>query len=202
MSNDPPSDTHALAAAVRSGECERFDALYRRVAPALYTWARLRILPSMRNRLDAQDVVQEVWARALARFDSYDAASTPFRAWIFRIGKNVLLEALRQLRDPGPRAWTPGSTTKLAALGALPDEVTSFTTELARDEAIQRFLDVAGSLQSVDRELLVAHGLEGLELREVATRLALSNETVKKRWQRLCARLREQAVHARFLALE
>jgi RNA polymerase sigma factor (sigma-70 family) len=146
--------------------------------------------------------VQEVWARALAQFEKYDPASTPFRPWIFRIGKNVLLEALRHLRDPAPRAWTPGSTTKLSALGALPDEVTSFTTQLARDDAIQRFLEVAGALESADRELLVAHGLEGLDLRDVATRLALSNEAVKKRWQRLCTRLREQAVDTRFLVVE
>ena len=39
------------------------------------------------------------------------------------------------------------------------------------------------------QELVVHVGLEGLPFAEVATRLGLNYETVKKRWQRLRAKL-------------
>ena len=42
---------------------EHFEALYTNVTPTLYAWAELRIRPSLRARLEPQDLVQEVWLR-------------------------------------------------------------------------------------------------------------------------------------------
>src|SRR6187551_1373845 len=70
-----------------------FEELYIEVAPALYAWAELRIRPEMRRNVDPQDVVQEVWLRAVKKHASFDPAVMHFRAWILAIAKNVLLES-------------------------------------------------------------------------------------------------------------
>ncbi|MBI5363997.1 MAG: sigma-70 family RNA polymerase sigma factor [Planctomycetes bacterium] len=178
--------------AAKSGAAPTFDTLYADVAPALYAWAELRIRPQLRARLDPQDLVQEVWMRGIKNFARWDARESSFRMWIFKIGKNVMLEALRALRtehaaQPG---WSP--TTKMLALDGVPQSVTSFTQRLAREDAIKEFLAHANELEEQDRMILIHCGLEEETCAEVGTKLGLSEDATIKRWQRLRGKLRER----------
>ncbi len=51
-------DTQGLARAAKAGDDARFAELYERIGPALFTWASLRIRPSMRGVLDPQDMAR------------------------------------------------------------------------------------------------------------------------------------------------
>src|SRR5262249_57947848 len=120
---------------------------YAADARALTAWAGLRSRPTLRARLEPQDLVQEVWLRGRRNFARYDERTAGFRAWAFRIGKNVLMEALRASRDeplPGP-GWSAATGTLL--LEGIPEDVTSFTQRLAREESVRAFLTHAGALQ-------------------------------------------------------
>src|SRR5438552_6624036 len=86
-------DTVALRARVRTGDRGAFQALYDRLAPALYAWMQLRVRANTSARLDVQELLQEAWIRALHGIDGYDPASS-FRGWVFGISKNVFLQAL------------------------------------------------------------------------------------------------------------
>ena len=199
-------ETARLARAARDGAArgdggEPFAVLYERIAPALYTWADIRIRPSMRIWLEPGDLVQEVWCRALRVFPAFDAEQLSFRFWIFRIAKNVLLEALRKAGSPAARGQTPGSTTRMLALNQVPDEVTGISRRLSRQEELGRFRDWVKELERTDRELLLHHGLEGLSHAEVAERLDLGVEAVAKRWQRLRGKLEQQALPREVLSV-
>jgi RNA polymerase sigma factor (sigma-70 family) len=169
-----------------------FERQYAEVAPALFAWAELRIRPQMRARLDPQDLVQEVWLRGHRNFARFDEHATSFRGWLFKIGKNVMLEAVRAMRTESavPQGWSP--TTKMLALDGVPQNVTSFTQRLARDESVRAFLEQAGELEEPDRMLLIHCGLEEETLAQAAQKLGLGEEAAKKRWQRLRERLRER----------
>lgn len=175
-----------------SGAKPSFESLYADVAPALYAWAELRIRPQLRARLDPQDLVQEVWLRGIKGFARWDASESSFRAWIFKIGKNVMLEALRALRteNAAQPGWSP--TTKMLALDGVPQSVTSFTQRLAREDAIKEFLAHANELEEQDRMILIHCGLEEETCAEVGTKLGLSEDATIKRWQRLRGKLRER----------
>ena len=188
---DGPLDTRGLARAAKAGELERFGELVERLAPALLTWARLRIRPAWRAHIDETDVVQEVWCRAWRAFPDFDADEVPFRYWVFRIAKNVLLEASRKLRAAGPAA---GTTTRLLMLTQVPDEATGLTQRVRRDETLERFADWARELSEEDRKLLVHVGLEGLPHAEAAERLGVGVEALSKRWQRLRAKIEAHPV--------
>jgi RNA polymerase sigma factor (sigma-70 family) len=139
--------------------------------------------------------VQEVWCRAWRIFPQFDPASGTFRYWVFRIAKNVLLEALRKLDSPGFRARAGDGGrqgAKVFELGDVPDSATAVSRRVAREESLQLFSRWVQSLEDDDRMLLIHHGLEGLSQSEVADRLSLNRETVAKRWQRLLARVAEQ----------
>ena len=189
---DPP--TMRLAKAAQSGSEESFEQLYERVAPSLFSWARLRIPPSIRPFLDEQDVVQEVWIRAVSIIDRYDPEKVNFRAWIFRVAKNVLLEAMRKLRADPRMRMDGGPSTRIFVVQNCPDNVTLMSVRMRRDEGIKMFTDYINDLSSPDREILVHCGLEGLNAQEVADRLDLTREGVTKRWQRLRETLRNNGM--------
>jgi RNA polymerase sigma-70 factor (ECF subfamily) len=188
-----PAETRRLVRAAREGDISSFARLYDRIAPAVHTWADLRLRPSLRARCEPADIVQEVWCRAWRSLDKLDP-DTPFRPWIFRIAKNVLLEALRHAQGAAEGQGSPGPTTRLFALENLPDDATAISLRVARDGELQAFATLVRSLDEEDRALVLHCGLEGLGYREVATRLEISVEAVAKRWQRLRARLLERGL--------
>ena len=196
-SKESPENLHEtmkLAKAAKDGEEEQFAMLYERVAPSLFSWARLRIPPAVRPFLDEQDVVQEVWIRAVEIIDRYDPEKVNFRAWIFRVAKNVLLEAMRKLRADPRLRMEGGPSTRLFVIQNCPDNVTLMSARMRRDERIKIFTSYVEELGSPDREILVHCGLEGLKAQEVADRIDLSREAVIKRWQRLRETLRSSGL--------
>jgi RNA polymerase sigma factor (sigma-70 family) len=195
---DDPSDAEGTP----SADGARFDALYAEIAPALYAWAELRIRPSMRTQLEPQDLVQEIWLRGRRSFGRLEERGTGFRPWAFRIGKNILMEALRASRsDASPRV--EGSPTKNAlALDRIPESVTSFTQRLAREDSLRAFLAEAQALDETDRMLLVHCGLESETCADAAVKLGLSEDAAIKRWQRLKARLRDLPWSRRWLGVD
>jgi RNA polymerase sigma factor (sigma-70 family) len=189
---DERYSTGELAAAAHAGDGQRFGELYERIAPSLYTWADLRIRPELRQWIDPQDVVQEVWCRAWKIFPEFQPATHTFRYWIFRVAKNVLLEAFRKLESPTFKARSRDASSKAFELGDVPDSATAISRRVAREESLKLFSSWVQSLDDEDRMLLIHHGLEGLSQSEVADRLSINRETVAKRWQRLLARVSEQ----------
>ena len=96
--NDAPNPTtlegitQVWVRSARKGDAGDFARLYEHIAPAVHTWAALRLRPDQAAMLDPGDLVQEVWLRAWRRIDDFDHERIPFRFWVFRIAKNVLLE--------------------------------------------------------------------------------------------------------------
>lgn len=182
-------ETQRLARLASCGESERFSELYSRLAPALYAWATMKIRPSQRGALDPEDVVAEVWVRAFRALPQYDPQAS-FRAWLFRIAKNVLLESFRKLR-PDAAAAAAGSSTRIFQLQNFPDSATAISQRVARLDGVQHLLDWAGQLDEEDRQLLVHCGLEGLSYAEASERMGIARDTLAKRWQKLRERARQ-----------
>jgi RNA polymerase sigma-70 factor (ECF subfamily) len=203
-SGDPERmDTRELAVRAHAGDSARFAELYERIAPSLYTWAELRIRPELRQWVDPGDVVQEVWCRAWKVFGTFDPANASFRFWVFRIAKNVLLEAFRKLDNPAFKARSRDGASKALELLDVPDSATAVSRRVSKDESLKLVAKWVQSLEEEDRMLLIHYGIEGLTQAEVAERLSLPRETVAKRWQRLCARIAEQKLPQElFAALE
>lgn len=186
--SDDEGRTAFLARCVQRGDRAKFEELYTRTAPALYAWASLRARPGV----DVGDVVGEVWLRAYDRLRTHDGENHEFRAWIFGIAKNVMLQEWRTRLNARVVAEN-ASDESTGRLCELPDSVTSVRETLARDDSIRRFVEYARGLDPVRRDLLLLCGLEGLPCTEAAVRLGIGAEAATKAWQRLRADLRERA---------
>lgn len=187
---DPLGRTAFLARGVQRGETAHFEELYARTAPALYAWAALRAPANV----DPGDILGEVWLRAMERLRTHDGANHEFRAWIFGIAKNVLLQVLRVRRDDRTaRAGygAPGCSSN--GIDQVPESVTSIGQRLAREDTVRCFVEYAQKLDAADRDLLVHCGVEGGTCTDAATRIGMGAEAASKRWQRLRAELRDKA---------
>ena len=193
---DSASITRRLVRAVQAGEAERLTPLYERLAPALYGWACLRIPREVRGRLEPDDLMQDVWLRALSAFDSFDPDRGPFRPWLFQVAKYTLLDALRRLRSRLAPRQQPLESGEAGRLSQLLDDATAVSRAAARRDDVAAFLARVAELPEDDQTLLVHHGLEGLSLAEAGARMGLTKVAAQKRWQRLRARLAEEGLPA------
>lgn len=187
---DTPLTQH-LANAARAGDHERFGELYARVVPALHAWARLRIPVSLERVVSPEDVVQEVWVRAMHKFGDYDASRGRFRQWIFGFAQRVLLEAIKH----GLRVKDPSDPNRSAFdLAKVPAEATTISRATARDEALATWIDDLRHLDPEERDLIRMRGLEGMSHEAVGRELGITAATARKKWQRVRRLLEERGV--------
>src|SRR5438874_1618485 len=76
---------------MRRGDSLDFEVLLQRCTDRAYNFA-LRLCG---NDADAQDLVQEAFARAFEHRDRYDERR-PFESWIFRIFRNIYIDSIRR----------------------------------------------------------------------------------------------------------
>jgi RNA polymerase sigma-70 factor (ECF subfamily) len=146
--------------------------LTRRYNQRLYRIAR----GILRSDLEAEDVVQDTYIRALAGLERFRGQSS-LGTWLVRIAIN---EALGRLRKKKPEA--------IAAPPAAPavDPETLMATAESR-VMLERAID---DLPDAFRSVFVARMVEGLSIEETADLFGLRPETVKTRVHRAKLRLR------------
>jgi RNA polymerase sigma-70 factor (ECF subfamily) len=184
---DEPSTT-TLVREFTAGRREAFRTLHRRIAPRLYLWCSLRVPLALRPRFDPEDLMQEIWLRAVRGLPRFDRSVAAFRTWLFGIAANTLAESLRnsalRLRE---RRLAPDT-----GFDDLPADVTSVIQQVARREAVQRLVAACDALAAEDRQLLLLRGIEGLPHADVARHLGIQEPAAEMRWRRLVQRLRGQ----------
>jgi RNA polymerase sigma factor (sigma-70 family) len=165
-----------------------FGALYADVAPSLVAWASVRVRRALRAWVDPEDLVQETMVRAFDRFASFDSTLGNFRQWVFGIANNVLKEILAAAAKPGAKPSKLAASSRVL-LDQLPQEITSISRRLMRDEAFAAFVARLDELEDDDRKLVLFVGFEGLGHEASSRLLGISIDAGEKRWQRLRRRL-------------
>lgn len=126
----------------------------------------------LRNRTDAEDLVQEALARAVARADTFKTG-TNLRAWLFTILHNVHVNQVRA------RAARPVEVPVEAVEARLVTPARQEERVEVRD--MMRALD---ELPDEQRQVLLLVALESLKYEEVAATLGVPIGTVMSRLSR------------------
>ena len=77
---------------VKNGDAEAFGKLYDQYAEVIFRY----VYSHLENRLDAEDLTEEIFLRAWRALPKYDERGLPFSAFLFRIARNSLIDYYRQ----------------------------------------------------------------------------------------------------------
>lgn len=138
------------------------------------------------DRADAEDLVQETYAKALKGFKSFEEG-TNLRAWMYRILRNSFLTSRSGLAAK--------NTTLLeddeAEISALTAHAVTPETLLLQQETRQTVMAALASLPVAYREIILLFEIEGLSYREIAEVMAVPAGTVMSRLSRARTMLRQ-----------
>ena len=133
----------------------------------------------LRQREDAEEVAQEAFAKAYRSFHQLRDRER-FRAWIVRMTWRMALDRQRSNRRRATReesadSWLPASA------GRSLQERADLQVDLEARERAAHLWRAIDSLSEKLRVVIVLAGIQGHDIREVATLLELPEGTVKSR---------------------
>ena len=160
-----PSDATLVERLPLDNSGDELRELYRRYSGELYGFA----LNALTDRQLAEEVVQDVFARAWGRAADYDARRGSVRTWLYAITRNRIVDARRRA------AVRPGLAQQEA------EEPAELDSEL--EQAVLRWQMAAAltRLSPEHREVIRLAHYGGLTLREISECKGIPLGTVKSR---------------------
>lgn len=176
-----PGDSKLVALA-QGGNVDAIEALYDRHRASIfrYVWSRVG------NRHSAEDLTGDVFLRMLAALPAYRTTEMPFRAWLYRIAHNLLVDHFRR---ENKRVFVPLNTVDEWDAGG---NDPSSTVEHKLDS--ERVRQALTRIDPSHREVVVLRFLCELSLEEVALILGKTEAAVKSLQHRGLAALRQALV--------
>ena len=157
------------------GNLAAFEQLYHRHRGALYRF----ILRQVNDPATANDLYQGCWEKIIKARRSY-RKGVPFKAWMFRIGRNHVIDHFRRMKpeadeDQQERAGTdPGPEENLRA-----------------QQASQTLAEAIAQLPEEQRETLLLKLESELDLATIASITGVKPETAKSRLRYATQHLRQ-----------
>ena len=141
------------------------------------------ILRIIRDRSEAEEILQEVFVLVWTRAQTYNVSLGPPAAWLVRVARN---RAIDRLRARGRRIMTP-----LDTIGEPADESASALDCMIETEGETRIEYCLGRLSDGDATLIRTAFYEGATYSELAERSRQPLGTIKSRIRRAFLKLRE-----------
>ncbi len=186
----PYIDDESLVAGLRCGDERITEYVVHHYAPALYRFAYYQL----QDTALAEDIVSEVFARMIEKIDRFVLCQAPFRAWLFRITRNLIADHFRahkRTTQISLEHWLDTEPEKEpGALDRSMDRV------LDRDHLLSGLVTLTGE----QREVILLHIIEGWELPEIAKLLDRSVASVKGLYYRGIESLRRVLVQGNKLS--
>lgn len=185
VGSDAGSDA-ALVQAAQAGDVRAFGQLYERYRQPLYRYCLART----DSVHEAEDLVSEVFLKAMESLERYRDQGLPFIAFLYRVARNAAID--RSRREKGASLFEltiePRSTVDLEG-----DAMRSFEMDA-----------VLGALRKIKpeyREVILLRFVEGYSAADVATLLQKAEKAVWNLQQRGLERLRNELRRSGQLAL-
>ncbi|NNK38395.1 MAG: RNA polymerase sigma factor [Xanthomonadales bacterium] len=155
----------ALMEAYAHGDAAAFERLYRRHRGPLYRY----IIRYVGDAAIANDLYQGCWEKIILARQRY-RPSAPFRAWMYRIAHNHVMDHFRRKRPNEPLADS-----------GLPDPGPGPEQALAAAQQEQSLTGAVARLPPEQREAILLRLEAGLGLADIAQVTGVNPETAKSR---------------------
>lgn len=168
----PAELDEALFPRIAAGDREALAELYRQTDSAVYGF----ILSILKNRHDAEDVLQDTYLQISRSAGSYRPQGKPM-AWVLTVARNLARMRLRKEARSVP-------VEDLESCGRPAAEESTDEDRLMLDSALRL-------LGEQERQIVLLHAASGLRHREIALLLGIPLSTVLSKYARSLAKLRK-----------
>ncbi len=191
--------TAELLAAASDGNATAVNRLLDRHREALRRMVELRMDQTLRRRVDASDIVQDVLIEANRRLTEYLAnPGLPFHLWLRHIARDRVIDTHRRHRVASKRSMDREQPQTAAGLdrssldliSQLQDPEMTPAAAATWRELERRFFAALDQLEEHDREVLLMRHFEQLSNQDVAAALGLTEPAAGMRYLRAMRRLR------------
>ena len=156
-------DDAELVRRAQHGNSNAIGKLYDHHQPHIFrfVWSRVR------HQQTAEDMTGEIFTRMVTHLPNYRDSGLPFRAWLYRIARNLIADYFRQHggHTPLPLDEAENVTENMGDLDTLVQQTITM-------KSVEKALD---HIDPEQREVVIMRFLVGLPLKEVALSL---NKTV------------------------
>ncbi len=174
---------------VKAGDEAAFDYLVQKYRRAMVGF----MYRMVRNSAAAEDLAQDVFLRVYRSRQSY-AADAKFTTWLYRIATNLAVNHARDTRHERAEVRVsldePDATT--GTLPELTDETPSVEEKILRRERMAAIKSHVQALPERQRVAVVMHKYQGMDYRQIAAVLHLSESATKSLLFRAYETLREK----------
>ncbi len=168
------------AASEISSRRETFAGLYEEYLPKVFRYVRYRV-----NDLQvAEDLTSTTFEKAVVNFERYSADRAAFSTWIFTIARNVMIDHFRA-GGRRPTVSLEAAEIEVVSSDPLPEETA------IRSEERQQVKALVAQLPAEDQEIISLKFGSGLNNRQIAKALGLSESNVGTRLYRAVRKLRD-----------
>ena len=177
------------------GEMAALAQLYEEHRPRLLEMLQRRIDPALAVRLDAEDLMAEVYLEARRRWPKFrNRADVSGYVWLYGIARDCLIEAWRKqnraCRSPDREMPWPERSSLQLGMGLVQDGVGPGTAN-EQAELGQRMRQTLQKLRDSDREILWMRQYDELGFADIAVVLSVSENTATVRYVRALRRLKD-----------
>lgn len=178
-----------LTASMEIEQDNRISETVRREKGRLQNFIRRRV-PDAR---DAEDILQEVFYELVETYRLMKPIEH-IGAWLFRVARNRITDSFRKKRPEAAEANEAAGLEELPSLDADPEAA------YARSVLLEELDDALDELPEEQRDVFVAHELEGRSFKELAADSGVSINTLlsRKRYAVLHLRERLAAIYDEF----
>lgn len=178
-----------MVAAMTTEQDERISKVVERERPRLRGFIQRRV----RDRRDAEDILQDVFYR-LVEANRLLMPVDHVTGWLFRVARNRIADLFRRRREEGfadaAFEGEDGETLGLEDLLPSPDEGPE--ARYARVALLAELELAIAELPDGQREVFVAHELEGRSFKEISAETGVGVNTLLSRKRYAVLRLRER----------
>jgi RNA polymerase sigma factor (sigma-70 family) len=166
---------------------------------------RRRLFHFIRKRVDdegdAEDILQDVFFELIEAYRLMKPVEQ-VGAWLYRVARNRIIDRFRRRRPEAEVPLNASEEDVLRLEDLLPSPDAGPQAIYARNVLLEELDAALEELPEEQRDVFIAHGMEGRSFRELAEQTGLSINTLlsRKRYAVLHLRRRLQAIYEEFIS--
>jgi len=181
-----------LAARVARGDSAALEALYDRHASAVLGV----LLKVIGERATAEDALQETFWRVWKSASTYESARGSFTGWLFRIARNLAIDAFRRMNVRPQTLSSPDDVDALSDRTSAPDA--DVPAQAQADFRNRQVRSALASLPKVQRQVIELAYFYGMTRQEIAEATGEALGTIHTRARLGLQKLREELEREEF----